>query len=272
MAFSPSGQRLTVVSAAAERKIQLAAWDLRGERARLVNSPPPAKSNSAIVHASGQWLAYDDEHLVHIWDLEQCRDITAIAADFDDPGVPTAGWRLVTSDDPAAILMGDNPVRARAARGPYLWIVSALGDGDIKETKRTLQVVDAEHLYHLDATLAARRLITSRHHVVGPVYTDVDITLTVALRSPAMSPIRVEREIRHALARFFDPLNGGPDGAGWPLGRWVYESEVYEVVEGVEAVDYVKKLSLAPRSDEKSRDVRIPSRSLVTFDVQVAVE
>ena len=47
-------------------------------------------------------------------------------------------------------------------------------------------------------------------------------------------------DISKALSKFFDPLHGGPEGTGWPLGRPVYASEVYEVVEGVAAVDHVE--------------------------------
>ncbi len=269
MIFSPSGQRLTVISTSAEQTILLKAWDLRGDRALSAGTYPLAGSHSAIVHVSGKWLAYSDDHLVHIWDIERGRDITAVYADFDDPGVQAAGWRLVTPDDPAEILLGDHQEKVRPARGPYVWIMSAVGNN---VTQRTVQVLDAEHLYRVDATLAARRLVTSQHHVEGPVYTNVSISLKVVRRSSATSQPRVASEIEQALTRFFDPLHGGPDGTGWPLGRSVYASEVYQVVEGVAAVDHVKDLVLSPVKTKEQKDVTIRSRSLVTFDVHVEVE
>jgi WD40 repeat protein len=262
LAFSPSGQRLTLVSTDAQHAIVLKAWDLRTDRARLVETLDRAKSKSAIVHMSGRWLAYGDEHLAHIWDLEQSRDITAVYADFDDPSVQATDWRLVTSDDPTHVQVGNHQPAVRLARGPYLWIISAL---DGQATKAAIQVLDAEHLYQIDATLAERRLVTSRHHIEGPIYTDVAIPLTVVRRSPAINPARVVKEIQDALTRFFDPLHGGPDGTGWPLGRPVYASEVYDVVEGVASVDHVT-------ATKALRDTPISARSLVAFDIQVTVE
>ena len=44
--------------------------------------------------------------------------------------------------------------------------------------------------------------------------------------------------IADELDRFLDPLEGF-DGEGWPFGRPVYKSELYEVIKGVDGVDYV---------------------------------
>jgi hypothetical protein len=41
------------------------------------------------------------------------------------------------------------------------------------------------------------------------------------------------------LTKFFDPISGGEDGQGWPLGRDVHVSEVYRLLDGLPGVDYV---------------------------------
>jgi hypothetical protein len=43
------------------------------------------------------------------------------------------------------------------------------------------------------------------------------------------------------LQQFFHPLQGGPEGKGWPFGRNVYVSEIYELLDTQPGVDYVKK-------------------------------
>jgi hypothetical protein len=48
-----------------------------------------------------------------------------------------------------------------------------------------------------------------------------------------------------ALQKFLDPLGGGPDGTGWPLGRGVYISEILETMAGVAGVDYVVSVQLS---------------------------
>jgi hypothetical protein len=54
----------------------------------------------------------------------------------------------------------------------------------------------------------------------------------------------VQQNVIAALNQFFNPLNGGPDGTGWPFGRDVYRSEVLQVIDEVVGVDHVLKLEL----------------------------
>lgn len=43
----------------------------------------------------------------------------------------------------------------------------------------------------------------------------------------------------HALQDYFHPLRGGRDGTGWPFGRSVYVSELYDLLDRLPSVDYV---------------------------------
>jgi len=45
---------------------------------------------------------------------------------------------------------------------------------------------------------------------------------------------------RAAMAGYLDPLDGGPDGTGWPFGRPVWVSEVVAVLAAVPLVAYVE--------------------------------
>jgi len=47
---------------------------------------------------------------------------------------------------------------------------------------------------------------------------------------------RVRRDALAALARWFDSWVGGPDGKGWPFGRNIYVSEIYQVLSTVPGV------------------------------------
>ncbi|HSN77448.1 MAG TPA: baseplate J/gp47 family protein, partial [Anaerolineae bacterium] len=44
-----------------------------------------------------------------------------------------------------------------------------------------------------------------------------------------------------ALKQFFDPLAGGEDGKGWPFGRNVFVSEMYQLLDTLPSIDYVTK-------------------------------
>jgi len=54
----------------------------------------------------------------------------------------------------------------------------------------------------------------------------------------------VRQKVIAALDSLFNPLNGGPDGTGWPFGRDVYRSEVLQVIDEVIGVDHVLKIEL----------------------------
>ena len=43
----------------------------------------------------------------------------------------------------------------------------------------------------------------------------------------------------NALRQFFDPLTGGENHEGWPFGRNVYVSEVYQLLDSLPGIDYV---------------------------------
>lgn len=88
-----------------------------------------------------------------------------------------------------------------------------------------------------------RRLLTVRHDVVGPEYVKIKIGATLILQEGAGKE-EVSKRVREIITNFFHPLKGGPEGNGWPFGRSVYLSEVYELLDGVVGVDYVEKVNL----------------------------
>src|SRR5207237_460370 len=108
--------------------------------------------------------------------------------------------------------------------------------------------------------LDARRLLGTRVHIVGPRYVSVTITATLTLRSDyAPAKLREEQpflrdsdiiavvgdQARMALQRHFHLFTGGLDQQGWPFGRAVYRSEVYQLLDQLEAVDYVDAVVMA---------------------------
>jgi hypothetical protein len=104
--------------------------------------------------------------------------------------------------------------------------------------------------------LDERRLLTTRHHIVGPDYVRVRVTATLYLEEDA-SPADVRKDAVDQLRAFFDPLTGGPEGRGWPFGRDVHVSEGYELLDQVPGVDYVRAVRLeAPDDAGRERNAR----------------
>jgi hypothetical protein len=91
--------------------------------------------------------------------------------------------------------------------------------------------------------LEPRRILTTRHHVVGPAYVDIGISANVAMNEDS-PPVQTLEAVRDRLRDMHSPLAGGPDGRGWPFGRDVYASEVYAVLERIPLVDYVEDVRL----------------------------
>jgi predicted phage baseplate assembly protein len=95
----------------------------------------------------------------------------------------------------------------------------------------------------VSAYLNPRHVIGTSIVVTGPEYVEVGVSADVTVFT-GQSKIAVSNTVEKALQTFLDPLRGGPDGDGWPLGRDVYISEVIEVIAAVPGVDHVRNLQL----------------------------
>jgi len=92
---------------------------------------------------------------------------------------------------------------------------------------------------HLDR----RRLLTTEVFVYPPLYVKVSVRANV-MPLVGQDPKEVVRRVEERIAKFLDPLKGGEDGNGWPFGRPVYLSEIYNLIDGVQGVDYAEAVSL----------------------------
>jgi hypothetical protein len=127
--------------------------------------------------------------------------------------------------------------------------------------------------------LDTRRLLTTRHHVVGPDYVPVTLAgAQLALHGDVLAKDVLSNAVQ-AVRTFFHPLKGGPDGKGWPFGRDVYVSEVYELLDKVKGVNYVENVALvAPsRPDGSTREQHGGTREQlvlagITIDAHELVE
>ena len=106
-------------------------------------------------------------------------------------------------------------------------------------------------------------LLATRIHVIGPEYVEVRID-TAVVRRPG-SGLTVP-QLQESLNRFLHPLLGGQEGTGWPFGRWVYRSEIFQLLEGLPQVDHVVSLELQPLSPNgiaHTEGIEIPSSALI---------
>jgi len=93
--------------------------------------------------------------------------------------------------------------------------------------------------------LNERRIVTTRLRISGPDYQDIQLKVELALHAADVDSFRsVRAECERRLQMFVDPLNGGPEKKGWPLGRTFYASEVYHLLTQLPEIDYVKSVGL----------------------------
>lgn len=193
-------------------------------------------------------------------------------------------WSLVRMEPSADVLPGKVPGVARAHCVPRrnLEARAEAERAADAEAQVSLIVVSTDEPaetvgYPTDAGTAAlrralwgwldeRRTLTTRHHVVSPLYVPVRAEVLVARRKdlpepkpgeplgPGWSHIAepdLRKTVVDAIRRFLDPVAGGPEGTGWPLGRSVFVSDLYAVLETLPGVEYVPDILLtSPCPDE----------------------
>jgi hypothetical protein len=80
--------------------------------------------------------------------------------------------------------------------------------------------------------------------VVGPRYRRVGVDVEVDVRS-SLDAADVRAGVGQRLQAFFDPIVGGVDQTGWPLGGGINYGEVLSAVLGTPKVAGVRSLSIS---------------------------
>ncbi len=100
--------------------------------------------------------------------------------------------------------------------------------------------------------LERRRPVATELHVTGPEFTPVGVAARVHAEAGSDAGDLADRA-RAALDAFLDPLHGGADGAGWPFGRGVMETEILAVLGGLPGVRFVDGVSFSTGEGMASR-------------------
>ena len=88
----------------------------------------------------------------------------------------------------------------------------------------------------VDNYLQSKRLITSTIYVRAPEFVETSVSCKVYLQRRS-SPSEVEKRVNIALRKFLDPLK-------WFIGRAVYLSEIYQLIDNVDGVNYVTDVAV----------------------------
>jgi hypothetical protein len=193
-------------------------------------------------------------------------DFEALAREAaEQAGTPLARTAFTLYRDLVCAPFGD------PARAPLAALIIVVPDQSDSPTPRPTTELIQAIFYRLKPHVP----LTTRVHVIGPTYVQVNVAVTL-VRKPGSG--LTARDIEHAIRGFFHPLRGGPEGQGWPFGRTVYYSEMYQRLESLARLDHVETLKLggpeelpAPPSADRT-GIPIPPQALVCAGkVQVEV-
>lgn len=102
---------------------------------------------------------------------------------------------------------------------------------------------------HLDR----HRLITTSLRVVPPDYVNVSVAADIHIK-PGYHVPATRSKVEEALLAFLHPLTGGVDGTGWPFGRAVYRSELFQVIGRIDGVGCVNSLRISGTGSGAKQD------------------
>lgn len=129
-------------------------------------------------------------------------------------------------------------------------------------SKRPLPLPGEGMIRTIRRHLEPYRLLGTRLHIIPPEY--VKVTVRAVIVADARYEGR-EWTVKRALADWLQPF-GGEGSSGWPFGRPVYKSDVYEIIHRVPGVQYIQDVWLMAEGRnaylEESGDIRIPPNGL----------
>lgn len=129
--------------------------------------------------------------------------------------------------------------------GVRILIVPAAADGERGELSIEQLIPSDESLTRIRDYLDERRTIGARVMVEPPTYLGVTVVARLKAR-PGVKAARLEAEATEALNRYFHPISGGPDRAGWPFGRPVLAGEVFSVLQRLRGTELIEDARLFP--------------------------
>jgi hypothetical protein len=232
--------------------IELLAYYSEALAYRADRISPDAKLNFLrLLHgeAWSDWQALVGRPVSHI-DAEIDRQVASLA--HACPAVTSADFERRAVEVASEWLGEGNTVQARSV--PSAELLAALGRevggsislGDITVILAPERALAVDHLntlrMHVQQQLEPLCLLTSRVHVMEPVY----LNITVGAHLGMNRGVRPEEAIdaaNEALRRRFGPaLPSDPPNPQNRFGRPVHLSEIVEVVDGADGVDYAEHL------------------------------
>lgn len=158
--------------------------------------------------------------------------------DFEQIAISTPGLRIAS----AKAIANYDPYNPENGRGSVTVVIIPYTPlEDLKIPPEPSERFKHAVCLHLDKS----RLIGTDVHVISPVYVKVSITATIVPVESFRDDSLIKEKVNKKLISFIHPVKGGFEGKGWPIGRDVYLSDLYGIIENIEGVSCVTGLSVS---------------------------
>ncbi|BAY84772.1 hypothetical protein NIES267_42690 [Calothrix parasitica NIES-267] len=113
--------------------------------------------------------------------------------------------------------------------------------------------------------LNERKLLTTRLHIVEPLYVSVTVKAELILQDGAKAE-EVKENTQKEVNLFFHTLQSGKywGAKGWPFGRSIYISELYKILDDLSGVDFVENLLV----NNSNSDIDLAENQLVSLNIE----
>lgn len=141
------------------------------------------------------------------------------------------------------------PVPSRESRiipgQVYLLIIPHIPDPEqqLRPTAEQLTLKQDDVYRHLADYLNQRRLLTIRLDIREPVYYWVSVRASVRAL-PGTNHAQVETMVLDRLYQFINPLIGGSQHQGWPFGRDLVVSDIYQCLQGLPGIQFIRSVEM----------------------------
>jgi hypothetical protein len=124
----------------------------------------------------------------------------------------------------------------------YVLVIPRVNNPDGFISPDQLKLHD-EDVTALKTYLDERRLLTVYLDIRPPAYHWVAVKVKLHA-SPGMDQALIEKQVLSRLHHFLNPLTGGPSDTGWPFGRHLFASDVYQCLQGLPNVQFVRSIEM----------------------------
>lgn len=215
-------------------------------------------------------ITQDDFEDIIINEFNELQELTA-KNDFNELSMPFPKSLLKISRAMALMNFRPNGLRLEKRSGhvTILIIPEFKSNNNLPLVTQEMINIDQSLEEKILRFLDKRRLITTRLHIEAARLKDIELGINVVIKNQE-NESDMQEVIKESIYDFFDIINGYFDKNGWPLGRNVYKSEIYRLIEDIDGVDHVSVLTLSPASatgDIEIGEYELPA--LISLDIAI---